>query len=194
MRVTYNRKVRYVNTRIKIDEKHWNESKEVVRKSHTAEKVFNEELRKLKLRAVQTGFELWMTPSLLIRTLINKVFGISGRLQSRALFLNFSNLPVFRMVGRPAIVVVFLLLSYWIYMVFDTLKEVWYQKLILNVMKELQIIRPKQLCTILSISIPTLYRWHAEGKMPIEKIKFGPNCVGYRRSDVEKWLNPKSES
>jgi len=56
-------------------------------------------------------------------------------------------------------------------------------------MNDLQIIRPAELCKILKISIPTLYRWNAEGKLPIEKIKFGPNVVGFRRRDVEKWMN-----
>lgn len=55
-------------------------------------------------------------------------------------------------------------------------------------MKDLQIIRPKKLCSLLKISLATLYRWEAEGELPIEKVKFGPNCVGFRQSDVEKWL------
>jgi len=59
---------------------------------------------------------------------------------------------------------------------------------------ELQIIRPQALCKILGISIASLYRWEAEGKLPIKKIRFGPNCVGYRRQDVEKWLNSETES
>jgi len=58
LRITYNRKLRYVNTGIKIEEKHWNDSKEEVRKSHPAEKSYNEELRKLRLKAQQIGFEL----------------------------------------------------------------------------------------------------------------------------------------
>jgi len=52
----------------------------------------------------------------------------------------------------------------------------------------LKIIRPKELCEMLSISIPTLYRWHAEDKFPVKKIKIGPNSVGYRLAEVEKWL------
>lgn len=55
--------------------------------------------------------------------------------------------------------------------------------------KSLQLIRPKELCELLNISIPTLYRWEAEGRLPIPKIKFGPNCVGFRMSDVENWIN-----
>ena len=50
------------------------------------------------------------------------------------------------------------------------------------------IIRPKKLCMLLSISITTLYRWEANGQLPFKKIKVGPNVVGYRYSDVKKWL------
>ena len=57
LRITYNRKVRYVNTGIKVEEKHWNEKGDV-RNSHTAAKVYNTELRQLKLRAEQIGFDL----------------------------------------------------------------------------------------------------------------------------------------
>jgi len=52
----------------------------------------------------------------------------------------------------------------------------------------IQIIRPKQLCKMLGISIPTLFRWHAEGHIPIQKVRFGKAAVGYRLSDVERWL------
>ena len=52
----------------------------------------------------------------------------------------------------------------------------------------LKLIRPKELCEILSISIPTLYRWHSENKFPVKKIQIGPNSVAYRMADVEKWL------
>lgn len=58
MRITYNRKIRYVNTGIKIEEKYWNSKKEEVRKSHPSSKVFNEELRLMKLKAQQIGFDL----------------------------------------------------------------------------------------------------------------------------------------
>lgn len=50
-------------------------------------------------------------------------------------------------------------------------------------------IRPKELCDILGISIATLYRWESEGNLPIKKVRFGPNCVGFRQVDVEKWVN-----
>jgi len=60
-------------------------------------------------------------------------------------------------------------------------------------MKDLRMLRPKQLCEVLSISVPTLYRWEAEGKVPIEKVRLGPGIVAYRRTDVEKWINGEFE-
>lgn len=51
------------------------------------------------------------------------------------------------------------------------------------------IIKPKELAQICNISIATLYRWHREGEIPIKKIKLGPRSVGYRKSDVENWLD-----
>ena len=61
-------------------------------------------------------------------------------------------------------------------------------KTLLIMENNLQILRPKELCELLNISIQTLYRWHSEGHMPIEKVRFGKAAVGYRLSDVEKWL------
>ncbi|MDZ7695311.1 MAG: helix-turn-helix domain-containing protein [Balneolaceae bacterium] len=60
-------------------------------------------------------------------------------------------------------------------------------------MQELDIIRPKKLCSILDIHISTLYRWMDQDKLPIEKIQFGPRAVGFRKSDVEAWLNGELE-
>jgi len=58
LRIIYNRKTRYVSTGIRVEEKHWNDSREEVRKSHPSEKVYNEELQKLRLKAESIGFEL----------------------------------------------------------------------------------------------------------------------------------------
>lgn len=55
-------------------------------------------------------------------------------------------------------------------------------------MEDLQLIRPKKVCELAGISIPTLYRWEAEGKLPVKKIKIGPGSVGFRKVDVERWL------
>jgi len=48
------------------------------------------------------------------------------------------------------------------------------------------IIRPKELSKLLSVSVTSLYRWQAEGKLP-EKRKFG-RSVGWRYGDIQKWL------
>lgn len=56
-----------------------------------------------------------------------------------------------------------------------------------------EIIRPRQLCRMLSISIPTLYRWESIGQVPIKKVRIGPNVVGYRRTDVERWMSGETK-
>lgn len=59
--------------------------------------------------------------------------------------------------------------------------------------KKSEIVRVNELCRMLSISIPTLYRWHSIGEVPIRKVRLGPGTVGYRRSEVEKWMNGELE-
>lgn len=59
--------------------------------------------------------------------------------------------------------------------------------------KDLQLIRPKQLCSLLNISIPTLYRWMDNGDLPFPKIKIGPGAVGFRQTDVEKYIEDQTE-
>jgi excisionase family DNA binding protein len=61
-------------------------------------------------------------------------------------------------------------------------------------MKDLQLIRPSELCDLLSISIATLYRWEAQGKLPIKKVKVGPGVVGFKKSDVEAWIKESQDS
>ncbi|WP_428235486.1 helix-turn-helix transcriptional regulator [Gracilimonas sp.] len=58
-----------------------------------------------------------------------------------------------------------------------------------NKHQELSIIRPQELAKLLKITVQSLYNWEAKGKLPIEKVRFGPNCVGFRYKDVEAWLN-----
>ena len=55
------------------------------------------------------------------------------------------------------------------------------------------IIRVKEASERLGISIPTLYRWHASGMVPIKKIRLGKNVVGYNSIDFEKWINGELE-
>ncbi|MEX1013864.1 MAG: excisionase family DNA-binding protein [Candidatus Paceibacterota bacterium] len=42
----------------------------------------------------------------------------------------------------------------------------------------------KQVCSILNVSIATIYRWEAEGNLPFPKLKIGPSAVRFRQSDV----------
>lgn len=60
-------------------------------------------------------------------------------------------------------------------------------------MKDLQLIRPSELCDLLSISIPTLYRWESQGKLPIKKVRIGPGAVGFKRCEVEAWIEESTE-
>ena len=54
---------------------------------------------------------------------------------------------------------------------------------------DLQILRPKEVCKLLGgIHISTLYRWIDEGKFTIQKVQLGPRAVGFRRKDVEKFI------
>lgn len=50
-------------------------------------------------------------------------------------------------------------------------------------------IRPKKAAQLLGIHLSTLYRWHEEGRVPIEKRELGPGTVGYNRDDFLAWMN-----
>ena len=59
---------------------------------------------------------------------------------------------------------------------------------------ELQVLRPKEVCQLLGgIHISTLYRWMDEGKFPCKKVQLGPRAVGFKKSDVEKYINGELE-
>lgn len=60
-------------------------------------------------------------------------------------------------------------------------------------MNDLQLIRPADLAQLISVHLSTIYRWEKNGKLPIEKIKIGPAAVGYRKVDVEEWLNEQTQ-
>jgi excisionase family DNA binding protein len=55
----------------------------------------------------------------------------------------------------------------------------------------------KQVCNILNVSIATIYRWEAEGRLPFPKLKIGPSAVRFRESDVfqhiENQVEPQTE-
>ncbi|WP_441001170.1 helix-turn-helix transcriptional regulator [Fodinibius sp. SL11] len=59
-------------------------------------------------------------------------------------------------------------------------------------MKNLSLIRPNQLADLLSISIPTLYRMISNGELP-PKVRIGKRAVGWRRSQIEEWMDERTE-
>jgi prophage regulatory protein len=57
-------------------------------------------------------------------------------------------------------------------------------------MYEKTILRAADVCSVLNISIPTLYRWQRVGLFP-KPIKYGPNCSGWERESVDAWIAEK---
>lgn len=57
----------------------------------------------------------------------------------------------------------------------------------------LQIIRPKELAELLSVSIPTLYRMMDELPPKVKLSKTG-RAVGWRISDIETYLEDQTET
>jgi excisionase family DNA binding protein len=60
--------------------------------------------------------------------------------------------------------------------------------------ENLQILTVKQVCALLNCSVPTIYRWREEGKLPFPLLKIGPRKVGFRKSDVERYINEQVEN
>lgn len=56
-----------------------------------------------------------------------------------------------------------------------------------------EIIRPKELAEMLSLSISTIYKMQGDGLLP-PKIKISSHAVGWLRSDIEQWFTQKKES
>jgi prophage regulatory protein len=52
------------------------------------------------------------------------------------------------------------------------------------------IIRRKELCKITGVSMTTLWRWEREGSFPA-RIRLSTHSVGWRRSDIETWLETR---
>jgi len=59
---------------------------------------------------------------------------------------------------------------------------------------KVQLLTVKQVCEILNISVPTIYRWEAEGNLPFPKLKIGPSAVRFRKSDVDEHINQSIQS
>jgi prophage regulatory protein len=54
-----------------------------------------------------------------------------------------------------------------------------------------QLLRATELSNVLGISKSTLWRWRKSGVFP-HPIPLGPRMVGWRRQDIDEWLNQLS--
>lgn len=59
-----------------------------------------------------------------------------------------------------------------------------------NVVNE--IIRPWELQRICGLSRTTIWRLEKEGKF-VQKIRLTQHAIGYRRTDIERWLEERTE-
>ncbi len=50
-----------------------------------------------------------------------------------------------------------------------------------------RILRPRELSDRIGLSLATLWRLRRRGDLP-EPIRLSPGCVGWRSSDIERWL------
>ena len=57
-------------------------------------------------------------------------------------------------------------------------------------MSNLEVIRPKELSKMLSISQPTLWRMEKRGELP-KKVQISERTVGWLKSDIQDWLESK---
>ena len=54
-----------------------------------------------------------------------------------------------------------------------------------------EILRPRQAAEYLGAGLSTLYRWAQTRPDFPKKLRLGPRTVGYRRSDLDKWLESR---
>lgn len=59
---------------------------------------------------------------------------------------------------------------------------------------ENEILRAKDVIRLVNISRSFFYRWLANGDIPLTRIKIGPRATGFKRLEVEAWLNGKREN
>lgn len=53
-----------------------------------------------------------------------------------------------------------------------------------------RILRPRELASYVGLSLATLWRLRRAGSLP-EPIRLSPGCVGWRSSDIERWLEKR---
>ena len=54
----------------------------------------------------------------------------------------------------------------------------------------LQLLRTQDVCALLRISKPTLWRWRRTADFP-QAYELGPLCVAWRRAEIEGWLQQR---
>ena len=52
---------------------------------------------------------------------------------------------------------------------------------------QVQVLRPREVCNVLSVSRTTLWRRIRDGSFPAP-LRLSDNIVGWRLADVERWL------
>jgi predicted DNA-binding transcriptional regulator AlpA len=56
------------------------------------------------------------------------------------------------------------------------------------------LIRPKEVCIKYCISMPTFYRWVAQGKLPPKTAKYSPKCAVYNAEEIDKAFKEMAET
>lgn len=51
-----------------------------------------------------------------------------------------------------------------------------------------EVLRPRDAARYVGLSRPTIDRWRKAGKFP-KALQLGPQAIGWRRSDLDEWLN-----
>ncbi len=49
------------------------------------------------------------------------------------------------------------------------------------------LVRPAATASLIGVSLPTVYRWIANGTFPKPR-RLGPNSVAFLRSEIEEWM------
>jgi len=53
------------------------------------------------------------------------------------------------------------------------------------------ILRPKDAAAYFGVAVSTLYRWSAAGDFP-QRVKLGRQASGWRKADLDAWLERKA--
>lgn len=53
-----------------------------------------------------------------------------------------------------------------------------------------EVLLPREAARYVGLSRPTIDRWRKAGKFP-KALQLGPHAIGWRRSDLDKWLDER---